>query len=215
VTDKMLGEILHPAGPRRDEFPSIARPSPTLRQSGSGPGPQIVNRERKKSDRIGGRRMPDMPRLRLTVAAGIALLIVGATVSPAGAQRANPRFGRWKLKSDAPPPASNVMTYAPEGANGMKVTIDAVNKDGVKSQWYYSTRFDGKDEPVTGNPGSDTAAVTIVNDAINTIVYKKAGKVSQILTNVLSPDGSVIGVMYMRPGDGKTTVTYATYERLP
>jgi hypothetical protein len=96
----------------------------------------------------------------------------------------------------------------------MKVTIDAVNKDGVKSQWYYTTMFDGKDQPVTGNPGSDSAAVTIINDRINEIVYKKAGKITQILTNVISPDGSIVGVMYMRPGDAATTVTFATYERM-
>jgi len=67
---------------------------------------------------------------------------------------------------------------------------------------------------VTGNPGSDTAAVTIINDRVNEIVYKKDGKVTQILTNVLSPDGSVIGVMYMRPGENGTTVSFATYERM-
>ena len=61
----------------------------------------------------------------------------------------------------------------------MKITIDASNRDGNKSQWFYTTQFDGKDEPVTGNPGSDTAAVRIINDRINEIVYKKDGKVTQ------------------------------------
>jgi len=149
---------------------------------------------------------------KLVVCAGVAALIA-ALGTPGSAQSGNPRFGHWKLKSDAPPPASNVMTYEPAGGKGMKVTIDAVNRDGNKSQWYYTTMFDGKDEPVTGNPGSDTAAVTIVNDRINEIVYKKAGKITQILTNVISPDGSVIGVMYMRPGDAGTTISFATYER--
>ncbi len=149
--------------------------------------------------------------LSVATLASIALLV--ASVS---AQNTNPRFGQWKLKSDAPPPASNVMTYAPAGAKGMKVTIDAVNKDGVKSQWWYLTNFDGKDMPVTGNPGSESAAVRVITDRINEIVYKKGGKVTQILTNVLSPDGNTIGVMYMRDdGNGKTTnVTYATYERM-
>lgn len=145
----------------------------------------------------------------LAACASVASLVVAVS-----AQNSNPRFGRWRLKSDAPPPASNIMTYSPAGAKGMKVTIDAVNKDGVKSQWYYTTNFDGKDEPVTDNPGSDTAAVTIVNDRVNEIVYKKGGTITQILTNVLSPDGSVIGVMYMRPGADKTTISYATYERI-
>lgn len=139
---------------------------------------------------------------------------VSLMIASLSAQNSNPRFGKWKLKSDAPPPTSNVMTYEAAGAKGMKVIIDAVNKDGAKSQWYYTTNFDGKDEPVTGNTGSDSAAVSIVNNRINEIVYKKGGQITQILTNVLSPDGSVIGVMYMRPGADKTTVSFATYERM-
>ena len=47
----------------------------------------------------------------------------------------NPRFGKWKLKSDAPAPQSNVMTYEPYGDHGMKITINQVNREGAKSQW--------------------------------------------------------------------------------
>jgi hypothetical protein len=138
-------------------------------------------------------------------------------VAAASAQSPNPRFGKWKLKSDAPPPASNIMTYEPFSGKGMKITIDAVNRDGVKSQWFYTTMFDGKDEVVTGNPGTDTGSVRIITDRINEIVYKKDGKISQVLTNVLSPDGNTIGVMYMRlNAEGKTTgITVATYEKMP
>lgn len=109
------------------------------------------------------------------------------------------------------------MTYEPTGANGMKITIDAVNRDGVKSQWFYTTQFDGKDQPVTGNPSTDTGSVTIVNPKINEIIYKKNGKISQVLTNVLSPDNNTIAVIYMRMDEaGKVSnVTFATYERIP
>jgi hypothetical protein len=143
----------------------------------------------------------------------VALVLTAASVS---AQAPNPRFGKWKLKSDAPPPTSNIMTYEPHNSKGMKITIDAVNKDGVKSQWWYTTMFDGKDEVLTGNPGTDTGSVRIVTDRINEIIYKKGGKVTQVLTNVLSPDGTTIGVMYMRmTPEGKTSnVTFATYEKL-
>jgi hypothetical protein len=153
-----------------------------------------------------------VPTLFSSVAMMIALLVAAAS-----AQSPNPRFGKWKLKSDAPPPASNIMTYEPFNGKGMKITIDAVNRDGVKSQWFYTTMFDGKDEVVTGNPGTDTGSVRIITDRINEIVYKKDGKISQVLTNVLSPDGNTIGVMYMRlNAEGKTTgITVATYEKMP
>ena len=148
-----------------------------------------------------------------SLALGAAFVCCLATAS---GQSANPRFGKWKLKSDAAPPSSNVMTYEPFNGTGMRVTIDAVNRDGARSQWYYTTMFDGKDEPVTGNPGADSAAVRTITDRINEIIYKKGGKVTQILTNVISPDGSVIGIIYMRPAaDGTTTVSFATYEKMP
>ena len=143
--------------------------------------------------------------------------VVAVLVASVSAQAPNPRFGKWKLKSDAPAPTSNVMTYEPYNGKGMKITIDAVNKDGVKSQWGYTTMFDGKDEKLVGNPGTDSGSVRVVTDRINEIIYKKDGKITQVLTNVLSPDHTTIGVMYMRMNpEGKTTgVTFATYEKMP
>jgi hypothetical protein len=154
---------------------------------------------------------------RVPILFGSAAITIALLVAAASAQSPNPRFGKWKLKSDAPPPASNIMTYEPFNAKGMKITIDAVNRDGVKSQWFYTTMFDGKDEAVTGNPGTDTGSVKIITDRINVLVYKKDGMISQVLTNVLSPDCNTIGVMYMRlNAEGKTTgITVATYEKMP
>ena len=150
---------------------------------------------------------------RLLVVATLALV----TASVAQAQGPNPRFGRWKLKSEAPPPSSNVMTYEPHGASGMKVTIQSVSARGDTTSWWYTTEFDGKDMPVTGNRGQTHAAVRRITDRINEIVNKNDGRVTQLLTNVLSPDGNTIAVMYMRDdGAGKTTgVTFAVYERMP
>ena len=144
----------------------------------------------------------------------IALLVAGIVSAQT---KSNPRYGKWKLKSDAPAPQSNIMTYEPHNGTGMKITIDAVNKDGVKSQWGYNTMFDGKDEPLYGNPATDTGSVRIITDKINEIVYKKNGKVTQVLTNVLSPDNTTLGIIYMRMSpEGKTTgVTFATYEKMP
>ncbi len=146
----------------------------------------------------------------------IAVPAIALLASVAWAQSTNPRFGKWKLKSSAPAPASNIMTYEPFGASGMKITIDAVNKDGQKSQWFYTTQFDGHDQPITGNPGADSGAVKVITPSINEIVYKKGGKIVQVLTNVLSPDATTIGIIYMRMDeDGKTSgVTFATYEKM-
>ena len=158
-----------------------------------------------------------MRQRSLVMNAGVLAVLV-LLVTAVSAQGPNPRYGKWKLKSDAPAPNSNIMSYDPiKGGKGMTITIDAVNKDGVASKWGYDTMFDGKDEPLYGNPGTDTGTVRMVTDRINEIIYKKNGKVTQVLTNVLSPDGTTIGVTYMRMSpEGKTTgVTFATYEKMP
>ncbi len=142
---------------------------------------------------------------------------LAALVAPALHAQANPRFGRWLLKSDAPAPASNIMTYEPFGAAGMKVTIQSVNAKGDTTRWWYTTNFDGTDMPVTGNAGQTHASVRPVSPLVNEIVNKKDGAVTQRLTNVLSPDHNTIAVIYMREdAQGRTTgVTFATYLRIP
>jgi hypothetical protein len=126
-------------------------------------------------------------------------------------------MGRWKNKSNAPAPQSNIMVYEPYGNGGMKVTIEQVDKNGKESKWGYNTDLKGGEAPLYGNEGVDTGAVRVVNDRINEITYKKNGKVVQILTNVLSPDHSTLGIIYLRqdPETGVTkNVTFATYEKI-
>ncbi len=144
------------------------------------------------------------------------LLWLGAS-SGVQAQSDNPRFGRWLLKSDAPAPTSNIMTYEAFGARGMKVTVQAVNARGDTTRWWYTTEFDGRDMPVTGNASQTHAAVRALSPLVNEIVNTNNGRVTQRLTNVLSPDHNTIGVVYMREdAEGRTTgVTFATYLRIP
>lgn len=146
----------------------------------------------------------------------LTVLALAVSLTRIEAQSPNPRFGRWRLKSDAAAPASNVMTYEAHGPTGMKVTVESVNARGEKSSWWYTTDFDGKDMPVTGSAGTTHTSVRRVSERINEIVNKRDGKVTQVLTNVLSPDGNTIAVTYMRDdGTGKTTaVSFATYERI-
>jgi hypothetical protein len=145
-----------------------------------------------------------------------ALTVVVALAGALSAENTNPRFGKWKLKSDAPAPASNIMTYEPHGAKGMKVTVESVNAKGEPSKWWYTTDFDGKDQPVTGTAPNSMTSVRVIDDRINEIVNKRDGHVTQILTNVLSPDKNTLGIIYMRQdSQGKTTsVNFATYERI-
>ena len=97
----------------------------------------------------------------------LAILALVIFTNSAAAQGTNPRFGQWKLKSDAPAPQSNIMTYEPFGAKGMKVTVTSVNARGDTTSWWYTTEFDGKDMPVTGQAPGQTSAVTSSADGPN------------------------------------------------
>jgi hypothetical protein len=109
------------------------------------------------------------------------------------------------------------MTYEPYGARGMKVIIDAVNARGEASRWWYVTGVRRKGHAGHRQREHESHRGPPNQRPINEIVNKKDGKVTQVLTNVLSPDGNTIAVMYMRDdGTGRTTnVTFATYERCP
>jgi hypothetical protein len=151
----------------------------------------------------------------------IVLGIVAASdPTPASAQANNPRYGKWRLKPTDPaaPPSTNVMTYEPHNGTGMKITINSLQPDGsLTPQWGYTTMFDGKDEPMTGSRAKDLASVKILSDRVNEITYKRGdGTINQILTNVISTDGTTLGIIYMSmDATGKTTrVTFATYEKM-
>jgi hypothetical protein len=151
--------------------------------------------------------MPKRTRL-IAIAAGLS--ITAALI----AQPTNPRFGRWKLKSDDPPPASNVMTYEPYGDGGMKVTVEATNAKGEKRKWGYVTMFDGKYRPMTGDTTTEETAVEVVDARTNKIMNKTGDRVNVII-NVLSEDGNTIRNEYRNVDEnGKVTVTHAVYERI-
>ena len=145
----------------------------------------------------------------------VALLAcVAACAAFASAQSANPRIGRWKLKQE--PPALNIMTYEPWGNGGMKVTVESTSKDGRTATWTYNTMFDNRDAPVTGDTTTETSAVRKIDARTNEIVNKRGGKVIQVITNVISPDGNTINNTYRSYNDkGEvTSTTTAVYERI-
>ena len=147
----------------------------------------------------------------------IAVLAVAMGVAAAvSAQEKNPRLGKWKLKSDAPPPAINIMTYEPFGNGGMKVTVESTNREGRKSTWTYNTMFDGKDMPVSGDTRTETSAVKKIDDRTTEITNKRGGKVTLVITNVLSADGNRIDNTYKNYNEQgePTTTTTAVYERI-
>jgi hypothetical protein len=141
--------------------------------------------------------------------------LMAGTVVGAAAQSTNPRFGVWKLKSDAPPPSSNVMTYEAYGEGGMRITVASTNRQGRESEWGYVTMFDGAFRPVTGQENAETS-VEILDDRTTRISNKRNGRVSQVIINTLSEDGDTISNEYVRMDESGAIVrvTHAIYERI-
>lgn len=130
------------------------------------------------------------------------------------AQDPSPRFGVWKLRSDAPPPSVNIMTYEAYGDGGMRITVRSTNRDGERSEWGYVTMFDGQFEPVTGQQNAETA-VEFVDARTTRISNRRNGRVSQEIINVLSDDGHTINNEYIRIAeDGTRRSSHAVYERI-
>ncbi|HEX8031431.1 MAG TPA: hypothetical protein VF491_23335 [Vicinamibacterales bacterium] len=150
-----------------------------------------------------------------TVAIAIALLS-----APSWAQQkpqakpvdnTNPRTARFGVWDNSTNP-NNVMTYELFEKDGSKLTVS--NPSNPAQDWSYVTRFDGKFEPVTGQPGSETA-VEIINPKSIRILNKRDGAVYQVVINTLSDDLNQINNEYIRlDKDGKITgVTHVTYNR--
>jgi hypothetical protein len=143
------------------------------------------------------------------------ILVLFCAVVAAPAQNSNPRFGAWKMQSDAPPPQSNIMTYEPWGEGGMKITVESTNRSGESSAWSYTTLFDGVYRAVEGQENAETA-VEIIDERSTRIYNKRNGRVTQVIINTLSEDGNTISNEYVRMDEeGKITrVTHAVYERV-
>jgi hypothetical protein len=127
--------------------------------------------------------------------------------------QANPRLGVWKLnlqksKFDpaiGPAPQSELRTYEAASGGKTKATIVTVDAKGMKSTRSYTAAYDGKDYPYAGNRNADTLALT--GNAYGTeAMLKKAGKVVQIVHNVMAPDGKSFTLTVTNPAKTGTTV---------
>jgi hypothetical protein len=83
--------------------------------------------------------------------------------------------------------------YEAAGA-GIKVTVDSVPTEGAAIHYAYTANYDGKDNPVIGNPDADMAARTRVDATTTKLVTKKGGKIMANQTFVVSGDGKMLTI---------------------
>jgi hypothetical protein len=131
-------------------------------------------------------------RSLFTAVAIVLAVALGATAFAQGA-------GTWKLNvaeskyQKGQVPKSTTLKYEVAG-EGVKVTVDSVPADGAPIHYAYTANYDGKDNPVVGNPNADMAARTRVNATTTKLVNKKGGKTLSNVTLVTSGDGKKLTI---------------------
>jgi hypothetical protein len=103
--------------------------------------------------------------------------------------------GNWKINlakskyDPGPPPKGPSFSKLDAIDGGLKFTNDGVNAEGKPTHSEWSGKFDGKDNPVKGDPARDTAALKKIDDHTFDIINKKDGKVVGTTRAVFSKDG--------------------------
>jgi hypothetical protein len=130
-------------------------------------------------------------------------LIVGTIVIAlgAGAQAQAPKalIGTWKLNlaksrfNPGPAPKAMTIVYSAAG-EGVKIVADVTPAEGAAQRWEMSGNYDGKDNPITGNPAADKVSFKKVDDRTGESIFKKDGKVTATNHRVLSADGKTLTI---------------------
>jgi hypothetical protein len=147
-----------------------------------------------------------MTLIRAGLAAGVAVLVSGATVLAA-----DNWLGTWKLnvaKSKfvpGPPPQHMTIQYEAAADGGIKFTGDGVNGQGKATHLEYAARFDGTDVAWTGNPNADSAAPKRIDANRYENVWKKDGQAVVTITATVSADGKTLTII-QRGKDAKGQV---------
>jgi hypothetical protein len=126
-------------------------------------------------------------------------LVVTLVAAAYGVQaQADPTVGTWKLNlakskyNAGQPPKSSTVVIAAAG-QGIKLTSDTVLADGTARKISYTATYDGKDAVVTGTPDYDGMSLKKTANGVEGS-RKKAGKVVQSYTRVISADGKTMTV---------------------
>ena len=124
----------------------------------------------------------------------LALTLAVWVVAGALCFAADPQMGTWKLNEAkskfAPGTGKNTMVVYQAATGGqVKITADGVDEHGRSRHSEWTGKFDGKDYPVTGDPGSDMRSYRKLDDRTLDFTAKKHGKVTVTGRVAVAPDG--------------------------
>jgi len=117
--------------------------------------------------------------------------------------------------SPGPIPKSNIAKWETTDGGGVKLTVDVEPATGAAQHWESSGKFDGKDNPVTGNyPDGDTVAFSKINDSTHRVVTKKDGKTTLTARIVVAADGKTrVTTQTGKNAQGQTVENTMFYEK--
>ena len=110
----------------------------------------------------------------------------------------DPLMGIWKLNlakskySPGSPPKSGTTTYEPYGKDGFKFTSDQVDAQGKSLHVTFVAEYDGKDYPITGDPGRDAIFAKRIDLYTHQTTNKKNGKITTTARRVIAKDGKTM-----------------------
>jgi hypothetical protein len=126
----------------------------------------------------------------------------------------SPFSGTWKLnlaksKFTPPVPQSDIAVINADD-NSIKFSEDVTDDKGQSTKMSTDAKFDGNDYPWTGDPDADSISYKRVNDHTLIATTKKAGKIAEKATIVVSKDGNVTTVHFTAYSQGKTVKGFTT-----
>ena len=128
-------------------------------------------------------------------------------------------IGSWKVNAakskyvPGPAPKSQMLKFEATPA-GTKLTSEAVNAEGAVMKGSYTSKWDGKDVPWTGNPDADMSAPMKVDDNNYTNTWKMGGKAVMTAKVVVSADGKTLTVTQTgKNAKGVAVNNTAVYDR--
>ena len=152
--------------------------------------------------------------------AGVLVVVTAVVVAVLSGQAENLQVGTWKMNMAKSKfstgtgfkSATSKIEHVP---GGVKHMVDSVYADGTTRRYEYTTTYDGKDVPVTGNsPYGDTTALTRIDANTTRTVYKNKGTVTVIQVSVVSADGKTRTVTTKGTNPaGQTVDNLSVYDR--
>lgn len=160
-----------------------------------------------------------MTSIRSLALTATAALMIMSTASSSDAP--SPFIGKWALDLEKstfhPGPSgmkSQTVIVTAAAGTATRTVIDTVGADGSTYHVEFTSTSDGKSVPTTGDPDSDSVALTSLNPNTVKEVFMKAGKVTATGTLRVSKSGKTFqGPFHGTNADGSKWNNHFVYVR--